>query len=248
MVITFYQRANSSLISLSFTVVGCKFSDKIIHSETFSKNPDSSHEIYSTEYGIYKPNCGLDSVMLSWGHDEVSFPKNFMNCTNNSFQYLYRVFKSNCCDLPPEGLAMIRYHSFYPWHQDGAYRHLMNETDEHMQVVARSSVGKEAFQSSKSLASTLDNWTDRFSFIRSLSLLTVSAARVLITNTRSGSWSSPRIKQLTERSGVSRAPITSRSLLRAVHKRRLLSCTWPFLSCTSWRLVGRRNWQRGVGR
>lgn len=138
MVITFYQRANSSLISLSFTVVGCKFSDKIIHSETFSKNPDSSHEIYSTEYGIYKPNCGLDSVMLSWGHDEVSFPKNFMNCTNNSFQYLYRVFKSNRCDLPPEGLAMIRYHSFYPWHQDGAYRHLMNETDEHMLLAVQS--------------------------------------------------------------------------------------------------------------
>lgn len=25
---------------------------------------------------------------------------------------------------------MIRYHSFYPWHREGAYRHLMDETDE----------------------------------------------------------------------------------------------------------------------
>jgi inositol oxygenase len=25
---------------------------------------------------------------------------------------------------------MIRYHSFYPWHREGAYRHLMNTADE----------------------------------------------------------------------------------------------------------------------
>jgi inositol oxygenase len=25
---------------------------------------------------------------------------------------------------------MIRYHSFYPWHREGAYRHFMNEDDE----------------------------------------------------------------------------------------------------------------------
>ena len=24
---------------------------------------------------------------------------------------------------------MIRYHSFYPWHREGAYKHLMNEKD-----------------------------------------------------------------------------------------------------------------------
>lgn len=24
---------------------------------------------------------------------------------------------------------MIRYHSFYPWHREGAYQHLMNEKD-----------------------------------------------------------------------------------------------------------------------
>jgi len=27
---------------------------------------------------------------------------------------------------------MIRYHSFYPWHREGAYKHLMNEKDEKM--------------------------------------------------------------------------------------------------------------------
>ncbi|PPQ75043.1 hypothetical protein CVT26_012067 [Gymnopilus dilepis] len=93
-------------------VVGCKFSDKIIYPETFKNNPDVCDAVYSSEYGIYKPHCGLDNVMLSWGHDE----------------YLYHVLKDQCT-LPAEALAMIRYHSFYPWHREGAYRHLMNDKD-----------------------------------------------------------------------------------------------------------------------
>jgi inositol oxygenase len=32
--------------------------------------------------------------------------------------------------LPQAALNMIRYHSFYPWHREGAYRHLMEEKDE----------------------------------------------------------------------------------------------------------------------
>ena len=53
-------------------VVGCRFSDKIIYPETFNANPDSHDGIYSTEYGIYQPHCGLENVMRSWGHDEAS--------------------------------------------------------------------------------------------------------------------------------------------------------------------------------
>jgi inositol oxygenase len=34
--------------------------------------------------------------------------------------------------VPPEGYAMIRYHSCYPWHTGGAYRHLMSEQDHAM--------------------------------------------------------------------------------------------------------------------
>lgn len=41
---------------------------------------------------------------------------------------MYNVFKDQS-SLPAEALAMIRYHSFYPWHREGAYRHLMNEKD-----------------------------------------------------------------------------------------------------------------------
>ena len=65
---------------------------------------------YQTECGIYEPGCGLDHVHLSWGHDE----------------YLYHVVKDY---LPEEGLAMIRYHSFYAAHREGAYTHLMNDDD-----------------------------------------------------------------------------------------------------------------------
>lgn len=96
--------------------VGCKFDNKIIFgTKSFEKNEDYNHPVYSTKFGIYSPGCGLDNVMLSWGHDE----------------YLYHIVKDQSI-IPPEGLAMIRYHSFYPWHREGAYRELMNDKDEEM--------------------------------------------------------------------------------------------------------------------
>lgn len=93
--------------------VGCKYSDKIVFSEFFAENPDSKVPEYQTECGIYEAGCGLDNVHMSWGHDE----------------YLYHVVKDY---LPEEGLAMIRYHSFYPAHREGEYRHLMNEKDRYL--------------------------------------------------------------------------------------------------------------------
>lgn len=92
--------------------VGCAYDERIIYPESFALNPDFKDPVYSTEYGIYSPGCGLDNVMLSWGHDE----------------YLYHVVKDQSL-LPDEALAMIRYHSFYSWHKEGAYRDLMVEKD-----------------------------------------------------------------------------------------------------------------------
>ena len=37
---------------------------------------------------------------------------------------------ANKCSLPAEALAMIRYHSAYPWHTGGAYREFMTARDE----------------------------------------------------------------------------------------------------------------------
>ncbi|HLN30519.1 MAG TPA: inositol oxygenase family protein [Gemmataceae bacterium] len=90
--------------------VGCAFSEKIVFHEFFAQNPDSQVAEYQTPCGIYEEGCGLDKVHLSWGHDE----------------YLYQVVKDY---LPDEALAMIRYHSFYPAHREGAYAHLMNQHD-----------------------------------------------------------------------------------------------------------------------
>jgi inositol oxygenase len=93
--------------------VGCRWSPKIVHSELFRDNPDGHVPAYQTECGIYERGCGLDNVHLSWGHDE----------------YIYHVVKN---DLPDEALYMLRYHSFYPWHKEGEYTHLTNETDRSM--------------------------------------------------------------------------------------------------------------------
>jgi inositol oxygenase len=93
--------------------VGCAYSDQIVFPEFFAANPDSKVPEYQTKYGIYSPNCGLDNVHLSWGHDE----------------YIYSATRNY---LPEEAQYMLRYHSFYPAHKHGAYRHLMNGHDENM--------------------------------------------------------------------------------------------------------------------
>jgi len=90
--------------------VGCAFADEIVFREFLDQNPDSERPEYQTPCGIYEEGCGMDNVLMSWGHDE----------------YMYHVVKDY---LPPEALYMIRYHSFYPGHRDGAYAHLMNAQD-----------------------------------------------------------------------------------------------------------------------
>ena len=47
---------------------------------------------------------------MSWGHDA----------------YIGHVVKDY---MPEEALYMLRYHSFYPAHKHGAYRHLMSQHD-----------------------------------------------------------------------------------------------------------------------
>lgn len=73
-------------------VVGCKFSDKIVLNESFEDNPDSRDEKLMTENGIYEPGCGLENVLISWGHDE----------------YLYHICKrqSTCACCPSSILDM----------------------------------------------------------------------------------------------------------------------------------------------
>uniref|UniRef100_A0A0D6R4V6 Inositol oxygenase n=1 Tax=Araucaria cunninghamii TaxID=56994 RepID=A0A0D6R4V6_ARACU len=96
--------------------LGCAFDESIVHHEHFKGNPDYYNPKYNTKFGVYSENCGLDKIVISWGHDE----------------HMYRVAKMNNTTLPPAALFIIRFHSFYAMHRAGAYRHLMNEEDHEM--------------------------------------------------------------------------------------------------------------------
>ncbi|KAI3458799.1 hypothetical protein Pfo_015462 [Paulownia fortunei] len=93
--------------------LGCAFDQSIVHYEHFKGNPDYNNPAYNTKFGIYSEGCGLDNVLMSWGHDD----------------YMYLVAKENKTTLPPAALFIIRYHSFYSLHKSGAYEYLMNEED-----------------------------------------------------------------------------------------------------------------------
>lgn len=90
--------------------VGCAFDPSIVFHDYFQENDDLTNPLYQTKFGIYKKACGFDSLHMSFGHDE----------------YLYQVMKPY---LPEEALYIIRFHSFYPAHKEGAYDHFMNDKD-----------------------------------------------------------------------------------------------------------------------
>ncbi|KAF6139921.1 hypothetical protein GIB67_033303 [Kingdonia uniflora] len=96
--------------------LGCAFDESIVHHQYFKQNPDSNNPALNTKLGIYSENCGLDKVTMSWGHD----------------MYMYLVAKANKTTLPPAGLFIIRFHSFYAMHKSGAYKYLMNDEDQEM--------------------------------------------------------------------------------------------------------------------
>ncbi|KAF4399218.1 hypothetical protein G4B88_022301 [Cannabis sativa] len=50
--------------------VGCAFDESILHHKYFKENPDYHNPAYNTKYGVYSENCGLDNVLMSWGHDD----------------------------------------------------------------------------------------------------------------------------------------------------------------------------------
>jgi inositol oxygenase len=96
--------------------VGCKHSSKVVMSEFFQANSDSYHPIYSTKLGIYSEGIGFNNLHMSWGHDE----------------YMYQVCVQNKCTLPEEALYIVRFHSFYAWHQSQEYDYLANDYDRKM--------------------------------------------------------------------------------------------------------------------
>jgi inositol oxygenase len=108
----FYGEPQWAVVGDTFPV-GCGWSPKIVYSEFFAANPDRERKELQTANGIYEPGCGLRNVRLSWGHDE----------------YMYRVTRDY---LPEPAQYMIRYHSCYPIHREGAYAHLLDGHDREM--------------------------------------------------------------------------------------------------------------------
>jgi inositol oxygenase len=93
--------------------VGCPYSSTIVFHEFFEANPDATNPRFQSPLGIYERGIGLQNVIMSWGHDE----------------YLYHVTKNY---LPEPALYMIRYHSCYPIHREGAYDELLSDHDREM--------------------------------------------------------------------------------------------------------------------
>jgi len=95
--------------------VGCAPAEEaVVFPESFKDNRDYKHPVYGTTNGMYEPGCGISNLVMSWGHDE----------------YMYRMLKANGCTIPEAGLNMIRFHSFYPWHDKRAYTHFELPEDE----------------------------------------------------------------------------------------------------------------------
>jgi len=121
-VMAFYGEPQWAVVGDTF-VVGCKPGPSVVYGEaSFKGNPDMLDPRYNTYYGQYEAGCGLDNLLVSWGHDE----------------YLYQVILNHQLKnpqaekIPQEGLWAIRYHSLYPWHTGGDYQHLTTSKDREM--------------------------------------------------------------------------------------------------------------------
>ena len=102
---------NWSIVGDTF-VLGCEFPKSIVYYDSLKENKDFNKY---DKFGIYQEKCGLDNLYISYGHDE----------------YLYQVLNQNKNKhkLSKKSMNIIRYHSFYPWHSSGEYKHFMNNND-----------------------------------------------------------------------------------------------------------------------
>jgi len=111
--------------------VGCAYSDRVVFAEFFAGNPDFQVAEYQARLGVYRERCGLSQVDMSWGHDE----------------YLFHVMKPY---LSEQALYMIRYHSFYAAHKEGAYEYLMDDHDLKMLQLVREFSAYDLYSKSSS--------------------------------------------------------------------------------------------------
>ncbi|KAB2612923.1 inositol oxygenase 1-like [Pyrus ussuriensis x Pyrus communis] len=110
--------------------VGCAFDQSNVHHKYFTENPDYYNPAYNTKYGVYSEGCGLENVMMSWGHDD----------------HMYLVAMENKSTLPSAALFIIRYHSFYALNKEDVespkWLHLFSKYDLYSKSKVRVDVEK----------------------------------------------------------------------------------------------------------
>ena len=95
-------------------LVGARIPDCVVLPELNALNPDMAADAATaSELGVYERNCGIMNLTYAFGHDE----------------YMYAVCK-NGTTLPDAALQMIKLHSCYPLHREGAYRHFFAPGDD----------------------------------------------------------------------------------------------------------------------
>ncbi len=110
------EQENSTMQDVLWGVVGdtlplgCDYSKHNVYPEFFKFNLD--YHKYD-KMGLYTEHCGFDSMVFSFGHDE----------------YMAQILERSNTSLPQESIDIIRYHSFYPWHQHNAYQRFSSDKD-----------------------------------------------------------------------------------------------------------------------
>eukprot|EP00088_Acartia_fossae_P027724 TRINITY_DN28451_c0_g1_i1.p1 TRINITY_DN28451_c0_g1~~TRINITY_DN28451_c0_g1_i1.p1 ORF type:complete len:282 (-),score=81.62 TRINITY_DN28451_c0_g1_i1:118-849(-) len=116
-VMAFYGEPQWCVVGDTFPV-GCKPGQSVVFGDdSFKDNVDLKDERYNTKTGMYTAGCGMENVLMSWGHDE----------------YMYHVIlnhmKKTGTKIPEAGLWSVRFHSCYPWHTGNDYKFLESEKD-----------------------------------------------------------------------------------------------------------------------
>jgi inositol oxygenase len=86
--------------------------ESITLGESLLTNPDTHEPLYSKGYGVYHKGCGFDEMVFT-GHDE----------------FMYMALKESEHKLPEWASYVVRFHSFYPWHNKGAYAKYASHND-----------------------------------------------------------------------------------------------------------------------
>jgi inositol oxygenase len=110
-------------------IVGCRHDADAIETidaapDAFALNPDSENSAYNTQYGMYEKACGLDDLLVSFGHDEAIYHAMVVNMERGDFKK----------ELPKGILDFFRWHSCYPLHTGTpkkavGYEHLLCDAD-----------------------------------------------------------------------------------------------------------------------